>query len=140
SLVSWFSLALHESWNGQWLNVLRAVNIISLGLTRRGFRMKGLLCRRLDGVAALELADLPEPVPSPGEVIVAVRAAALNFFDTLITQGKYQHKPDLPFSPSGEIAGVVSALGPGVKDVVPGDRVMAYLGWGGARERIAVGA
>lgn len=102
--------------------------------------MKGLLCRRLDGVAALELADLPEPVPGPGEVIVAVRAAALNFFDTLITQGKYQHKPDLPFSPSGEIAGVVSALGPGVKDVVPGDRVMAYLGWGGARERIAVGA
>lgn len=102
--------------------------------------MKGLICSRLDGIAALELADLPEPAPGPGEVIVAVRAAALNFFDTLITQGKYQHKPELPFSPSGEIAGVVCALGPGAGGVAIGDRVTAYLGWGGARERIAVAA
>lgn len=102
--------------------------------------MKGLLCRRLEGPAALELADLPEPVAGPGEVIVAVRAAALNFFDTLITHGKYQHKPDLPFSPSGEVAGVVTALGSGVTGISPGDRVAAYMGWGGAREKVVVAA
>ena len=69
-----------------------------------------------------------------------MRAAALNFFDTLITRGKYQSKPELPFSPSGEIAGVVEAVGEGVTGVAIGDRVAAYVGWGGARERIAVKA
>ncbi len=52
------------------------------------------------------------PQPGPGEALIAVKAAALNFFDTLITRGKYQAKPELPFSPSGEVAGVVEALGP----------------------------
>ncbi|CFX09991.1 NADPH:quinone oxidoreductase [Candidatus Filomicrobium marinum] len=102
--------------------------------------MRALLCKSLDGPAALELADLPDPIAAKGQVIVAVRAAALNFFDTLITRGKYQHKPDLPFSPSGEIAGVVEAVGEGVSGLVPGDRVAAYLGWGGAREKISVAA
>lgn len=102
--------------------------------------MRAVLCKSLDGPGALQIADLPDPVPACGEVIVTVRAAALNYFDTLITRGKYQHKPDLPFSPSGEIAGIVAAVGEDVTGFAPGDRVAAYLGWGGARERIAVAA
>lgn len=102
--------------------------------------MKAVLCKSLDGPAALVLEDLPSPKAGTGEVVVRVHAAALNFFDTLITRGKYQHKPELPFSPSGEIAGVIAAVGPGVEDLMPGMRVACYLGWGGAREEVAVAA
>lgn len=102
--------------------------------------MKAALCKRLDGPEALVIEEIADPVPGPGEVVVRVRAAALNFFDTLITRGKYQTKPDLPFSPSGEIAGVVEALGPGVTGVSVGDRVAAAVGYGGAREKIAIPA
>ncbi len=102
--------------------------------------MKAVLCKALDGPSGLEIIDLPDPVAGPGEVIVRVHAAALNFFDTLMTRGTYQIKPDLPFSPSGEIAGVVEALGEGVAGFAVGQRVMAYLGYGGARERVAVAA
>lgn len=102
--------------------------------------MKAALCKSLDGPSALVLEDLPSPKAGTGEVVVRVHAAALNFFDTLITRGKYQHKPELPFSPSGEIAGVITAVGPGVEDLIPGMRVACYLGWGGAREEVAVAA
>lgn len=102
--------------------------------------MKAALLRTLEGPDALTIEDLPDPVAGPGEVIVAVTAAALNFFDTLITRGKYQTKPELPFSPGGEIAGVIESLGPGVTGRVKGARVMAYIGYGGAREKVAVAA
>jgi NADPH:quinone reductase len=102
--------------------------------------MKAALCKRLDGPDGVEIEEIPEPVAAAGEAIVAVKAAALNFFDTLITRGKYQSKPELPFSPAGEISGVVEAVGDGVSGVKAGDRVMAYVGWGGAREKIAVPA
>lgn len=102
--------------------------------------MKAVLCKALDGSSGLEIVDLPDPVAGPGEVVVRVTAAALNFFDTLITRGTYQTKPDLPFSPSGEIAGVIEALGAGVAGWAVGQRVMAYLGYGGARERVVVSA
>ena len=82
------------------------------------------------------IEDIAVPQPGPGDVLIAVQAAALNYFDTLITRGKYQSKPPLPFSPSAEVAGVVEALGPGVDGVRVGERVMAYLGWGGAREKV----
>lgn len=98
--------------------------------------MKAALCKRLEGPDGVEIADIAAPDPGPGEAVVAVKAAALNFFDTLITRGKYQAKPDLPFSPSAEIAGVVEALGPESNGARVGDRVMAYLGWGGAREKV----
>jgi NADPH:quinone reductase len=98
--------------------------------------MKAALCKSLDGPAGLVVEDVAAPQPGPGEVLIAVKAAALNFFDTLITRGKYQAKPELPFSPSAEVAGVVEALGAGVSGVKVGDRVMAYLGWGGAREKV----
>lgn len=108
--------------------------------------MKAALCRRFDGIDGVEVEDVPEPALKPGDVLVTVTAAALNFFDILILRDKYQLKPELPFSPSGEIAGVVSALGPetsgvGVPDgIAIGTRVAAYIGWGGAREKVAVPA
>ncbi|MGD9668675.1 MAG: NADPH:quinone oxidoreductase family protein [Hyphomicrobiaceae bacterium] len=102
--------------------------------------MKAALCKSLDGPASLVVEEIPAPHAAPGEVIVRVHAAALNFFDTLITRGKYQHKPGLPFSPSGEIAGVVDAVGAGVTTVGLGMRVACYMGWGGARELVAVPA
>jgi NADPH:quinone reductase len=98
--------------------------------------MKAALCKSLDGPAGLVVEEIAVPQPGSGEVLIAVKAAALNFFDTLITRGKYQARPELPFSPSAEVAGVVEALGPGVSGVKVGDRVMAYLGWGGAREKV----
>ncbi|MCC7253107.1 NADPH:quinone oxidoreductase family protein [Hyphomicrobium sp.] len=102
--------------------------------------MKAALCKSLDGPEALVIEEIADPVAVAGEVVVRVRAAALNFFDTLITRGKYQTKPALPFSPSGEIAGVVESLGPGVTGVAVGDRVAAAVGYGGAREKVAVAA
>lgn len=102
--------------------------------------MKAALCKSLDGPAGLSIAEVPEPLAGPGEVIVRVTAVGLNFADTLITRGKYQFKPELPFSPGAEICGVVEALGPGVSGIAPGGRVMAYVNWGGAREKIAVDA
>ena len=102
--------------------------------------MKAALCKSLDGPGAVAIEEIADPVAGQGEAVVRVRAAALNFFDTLITRGKYQTKPALPFSPSGEIAGVVECVGPGVTEVKVGDRVAAAVGYGGARERIAVSA
>ena len=102
--------------------------------------MKAALCKSLDGPSALVVEDIAVPQPGPGEVLIDVRAAALNFFDTLITRGKYQSKPDLPFSPSAEIAGTIAALGPGVTGHKVGARVAAYLGWGGAREKVIAAA
>ena len=102
--------------------------------------MKALLCTRYGTPDDLTLAEIPEPVAGPGEVVVRIEAAALNFFDTLIIANKYQTKPPLPFSPAAECAGTVEALGGGVTKFAIGDRVMAYTGYGAARERIAVSA
>lgn len=102
--------------------------------------MKAALCKSLDGPEAVTVEEIADPVAAEGEAVVRVHAAALNFFDTLITRGKYQTRPTLPFSPSGEIAGVVESLGPGVTEVEVGDRVAAALGYGGARVKVAVAA
>ncbi|MGD9785514.1 MAG: NADPH:quinone oxidoreductase family protein [Hyphomicrobiaceae bacterium] len=102
--------------------------------------MKAALCKSLEGPQALVVEDVAEPEVGEGEVVVRVSAAALNFFDTLITRGKYQVKPELPFSPSGEVAGVIERMGPGVKGLTRGQRVAAYVGFGGAREKIAIAA
>ncbi|ACA18665.1 Alcohol dehydrogenase zinc-binding domain protein [Methylobacterium sp. 4-46] len=98
--------------------------------------MKALLCKTLGGPEDLVIADLPDPVPGPGEVRVRVTVAALNFFDTLIIAGRYQVKPDLPFSPGAEAAGIVEAIGPGVEGLRVGERVIAHLGHGTCRETI----
>lgn len=102
--------------------------------------MKAVLCTRPGTPDDLTVADLPDPVPGPGEAVVRVAAAALNFFDLLIIAGKYQFKPAYPFSPAAEFAGVVESVGPGVTDVAVGDRVMGYGGWGAAREKLAIKA
>src|SRR3989304_1453964 len=77
--------------------------------------LKAVLCVRYGPPESLQIVELPDPVPGPGEVVVEVAAAALNFFDTLIIAGRYQVKPDCPFSPAGEFAGVVVAVGEGVE-------------------------
>jgi NADPH2:quinone reductase len=102
--------------------------------------MKAILCTHYGGPDELELADIPAPTAGPNEAVVRIKAAALNFFDTLIIAGKYQHKPPFPFSPGAEFAGVVESVGSGVTDIRPGDRVIGYCGWGAARERVAVRA
>jgi len=105
--------------------------------------MKAVLCSHFCPPDELELADIAPPQPAPGQAVVRVHAAALNFFDTLIIAGKYQHKPPFPFSPAAEFAGVVEQTGPGVTDLASGDRVMGYMGSmgsGAAREAIAVAA
>ena len=79
----------------------------------------------------MQLVDLPDPQPGPGQVAIDVRAIGCNFFDILMAQGKYQVRPPLPFSPGGEVAGVVRSVGAGVDSVQAGDRVFAMLGWGG---------
>ena len=102
--------------------------------------MKAVLCTRFCSPDELEIADIDEPQAGPGEAVVRVKSAALNFFDTLIIAGKYQHKPPFPFSPAAEFAGIVERIGAGVGDIAPGDRVMGNIGWGAAREKVAVPA
>lgn len=98
--------------------------------------MKAVLCVELGGPESLVVAELPDPEPGRDEVVVDVAFAALNFFDTLITAGRYQTKPALPFSPGGEMSGVVSAVGAGVEGLAVGDRVAGYLGHGACREKV----
>jgi NADPH:quinone reductase len=102
--------------------------------------VKAVLCQRFGPPDELVLADIPDPIAGPGEVVAKVAAVGLNFFDTLIVAGKYQVKPPFPFSPGGEFAGVVESVGSGVTEFVPGDRVMGYTNFNAARERTAVAA
>jgi NADPH2:quinone reductase len=100
--------------------------------------MKALLCTRYGTPDDLEVANIAEPKAGSGEAVVKIHAAALNFFDTLIIAGKYQYKPAPPFSPAAEFAGVVESLGANATGFKPGDRVLGYLTYGAARERVAV--
>jgi NADPH2:quinone reductase len=90
--------------------------------------------------AALRYAEVPDPRPAAGAVVVETRAIGCNFPDILIVQGKYQVKPPLPFTPGHEISGVVREVGEGVTRVRPGQRVLAMLGWGGYAEQVGVAA
>lgn len=101
--------------------------------------MKAALCKTLDGPQALAIEEVAEPVPGPGQALIAVKAVGLNFADTLITRGKYQYKPALPFSPGAEIAGVIEHVPPG-SPLKAGQRVMAYATWGGAAQKAVVDA
>jgi len=100
--------------------------------------MKAVLCTHFGSPGELEFADIAEPQAASGQAVVRIKAAALNFFDTLIIAGKYQHKPPFPFSPAAEFSGVVESVGLGVNGIAPGDRVMGNIGWGAAREAAAV--
>ncbi|NCW18807.1 MAG: NADPH:quinone oxidoreductase family protein, partial [Betaproteobacteria bacterium] len=87
-----------------------------------------------------EVRELPSPEPGPGQIRVDVHAAGVNFPDSLIIRNLYQFKPELPFSPGGEIAGVISALGEGVEGLRVGDAVMALCGHGGFAQQALVEA
>jgi len=100
--------------------------------------MKAALCKSLDGPQSLVIEKRAEPKLGPGQALVQVKAVGLNFADTLITRGKYQFKPDLPFSPGAEIAGFVESVADDRFEISPGQRVMAYVNWGGASEKIVV--
>lgn len=102
--------------------------------------MRAALCKSLDGPTSVVVEDIAEPAAAPGEVVIRVKAAALNFMDTLITRGKYQIKPDLPFSPSSEVAGIIDSIGAGVSGIAVGQRVAAAVGYNGARDKIAISA
>ena len=99
--------------------------------------MKAILCSQFCGPDDLVLSNIADPVAGPGEAIITIKAAALNFFDLLMIQGKYQVKPPFPFSPAAEIAGVIESVGAGVTDVKVGDRVAASVGHNGARQKVA---
>jgi NADPH2:quinone reductase len=101
-------------------------------------RMRAVRIHELTGPASLRVDDVPEPAPGAGEVLLRVKAAAVNFPDVLLTRGKYQFKPEPPFSPGGEAAGIVEAVGAGVTSVAPGDRVAATLLYGAFAEKIVV--
>jgi NADPH2:quinone reductase len=98
--------------------------------------MRAVRVHELTGPSALRIDDLPTPVPGTGQVLIDVKAAGVNFPDILITQGRYQFKPTLPFSPGGEAAGVVSAVGPGVTSLAVGDRVATTLLYGAYAEQV----
>jgi NADPH:quinone reductase len=96
--------------------------------------MRAVICSRLDGPSALAVGDMPPPKLGPGQVRIAVKAAGVNFADTLIVQGRYQMKPDLPFIPGLEAAGTIVEVAADVTTVRPGTRVMAALGIGAFAE------
>ena len=102
--------------------------------------MKALLCKAFGPAETLTLEDIDSPRPKGKEVLIEVQAAGVNFPDTLIIEGKYQFKPPFPFSPGGEVAGVVSTVGDKVAHLKAGDRVMALTGWGGFAEQVAAPA
>lgn len=102
--------------------------------------MKAVVCTEFGPPESLQYTDMADPSPGKGEVLIGVRAAGVNFPDTLIIEGKYQFKPEMPFSPGGEVAGEVLETGEGVKHVKAGDRVMALMTWGGYAERAVVPA
>ena len=93
--------------------------------------MRAIVCRAWGEVENLKLEDVPTPAPGPGEVLIDVKATAVNYADALLVAGRYQTKPPLPFSPGLETAGVVAACGEGVTRFSRGDRVMAVLAYGG---------
>ena len=100
--------------------------------------MKALLCTAWGGPDTLAIGELPPPSPGPGEILVGIRACGLNFADTLMIQGKYQERPEFPFSPGLEISGEVLEAGPGVDGIAVGDSVIALCGHGGLAERVVV--
>lgn len=103
--------------------------------------MKAVLCKAYGPPDSLVLEEAPSPKPDQGQVVISVKAAGVNFPDLLMIQNKYQFRPPLPFSPGGEVAGIVKELGAGVTNVKVGDRVIASTGFGGyAEETLAPAA
>ncbi|HEX7650177.1 MAG TPA: NADPH:quinone oxidoreductase family protein [Noviherbaspirillum sp.] len=102
--------------------------------------MKAVLCKTWGLPDTLVVEDLPDVVPGPGQIAIDVQAAGVNFPDVLIIQNKYQFRPELPFTPGSELAGVVRAVGEGVSGFKPGDKVLAFVSQGAFAQQIAVHA
>ncbi|HEU4614056.1 MAG TPA: alcohol dehydrogenase catalytic domain-containing protein, partial [Kofleriaceae bacterium] len=100
--------------------------------------MRAVRVHELTGPTALRVDEVPTPSVGAGQVLIDVRASGVNFPDILLTRGQYQFKPAPPFSPGGEVAGVVRAVGDGVKTVAVGDRVAATMLYGGFAEQVVV--
>jgi NADPH2:quinone reductase len=98
--------------------------------------MKAVLCKAYGPPESLVIEEVEPLKPGPGQVVIGVKACGVNFPDTLIIEGKYQFKPEMPFSPGGEVAGVVKEIGDRVTGVNVGDRVIAFTGWGGFAEEV----
>jgi NADPH2:quinone reductase len=98
--------------------------------------MKAIVCKNWGLPDSLVLEEVPAPQPGPGQVVLQVKAAAVNFPDVLIIQGKYQYKPQLPFTPGNEVSGVVLSVGEGVQGHKPGDKVIAFTAHGGFAEQL----
>ncbi len=105
---------------------------------RRFPAMRAALCTEFGPPESLVVREVDDPVPGAGQVVVDMHACGVNFPDYLMIQDLYQFKPELPFSPGGEISGVVSAVGPGVDRLAVGDRVVCSVGFGGMAERVVV--
>jgi NADPH2:quinone reductase len=102
--------------------------------------MKAVLCKQFGPPDSLVVEEVASPKVGIGEVVIAVKAASLNFPDVLIIQNKYQFKPPLPFSPGSELAGVVKEIGPGVQGWRPGDKVIAFTTYGAFAEEVKTDA
>jgi len=102
--------------------------------------MRAVLSKAPGGPETLVVEEVMDPTPGPGEVVIEVKAVGVNYPDALIIADKYQFRPERPFAPGAEVAGVVDAVGEGVKGVFRGDRVVAVPGWGGMVERLKVRA
>jgi NADPH2:quinone reductase len=102
--------------------------------------MKAVLCTQFGLPDTLQVQEVANPVAGPKQVVITVAACGVNFPDVLIIQNKYQFKPELPFSPGGEVAGTLSELGDDVQGLELGQPVLALCGWGGFAEKVAVDA
>lgn len=100
--------------------------------------MKAIICEEFGPPENLKFGELPDPKPGKDQVLIAVEACGVNFPDFLIVQNKYQFKPELPFSPGGEVAGRVIQVGENVTEFVEGQQVLALCGWGGFAEQVVV--
>lgn len=102
--------------------------------------MKAVLCKAYGPPESLVLEEVEPLHAGRGQVVISVKACGVNFPDTLIIQGKYQFKPEMPFAPGGEVAGIVKEVGEGVRNARVGDRVIAFTGWGGFAEEVVTEA
>jgi NADPH2:quinone reductase len=102
--------------------------------------MKAVLCKQHGLPDTLVVEEIPSPKAGAKQVVITVKACGVNFPDTLIIQNKYQFKPELPFSPGGEVAGIIKELGEGVSHLNVGDTVIAMTGWGGFAEEVLTDA
>jgi NADPH:quinone reductase len=102
--------------------------------------VKAVLCTQFGGPELLELSDVDDPVAGEGQAVIEVKACAINFPDVLMLHDQYQFKPKLPFSPGGEVAGLVRSVGPGAEGVAAGDRVILSTTIGGLAEQVGAPA